>query len=524
MTLLTGDAYFPGGMGEFVAHQNSFLVFEEGPSQDVILQWATYRDASDQCSLSRIWGGIHPPADDIPGRLIGRTIGIEAFHFAETYFDPNQQADVVSITAEPAVVNGATNGTAGFALSVTYDRDMDILAAPQLSFPVENPLNTLVFHADSSGWLNAYTYRARYDVLNSNESLDNIDVQIVGALDEAGQAQAIFAAQNVFDIDRIAPTFTSLSSNRLLLADADTGIATFRMELLFDAEMDTNTAPTLTFPQEDPLAQSISPRPDSSRWLNAFTYQAAYDLADAGETLSEIDVQISGAMGKNARPQVPFLLADYFSIDTENPEITLFSANINPLTLSDAGTATFAISLLFSEAVDTTLQPLLSFPNEDPLAVSLQFNAAQSGWTDALHYTARYDVSASAATLPNIDLAVSGDLLDLAGNLLVPGLAADLFSIEVQVSTGFDPQFSSGSIHLFPNPVSQGEPLQVSVPDGNWISEWKLLHLNGQVLLRQTGHTTELLLDTQHLSPGVYLLWMQINETGTAYGKVVVRP
>lgn len=31
------------------------------------LEWATYRDASDQCSLSRIWGGIHPPTEDVPG-------------------------------------------------------------------------------------------------------------------------------------------------------------------------------------------------------------------------------------------------------------------------------------------------------------------------------------------------------------------------------------------------------------------------------------------------------------------------
>lgn len=87
LTLLTGDAYFPGGMGEFVAKKNQFLVFEEGPSVDVVLQWATYRDASDQTSLSRIWGGIHPPADDIPGRLIGQQIGIEAFNYAEKYFN-----------------------------------------------------------------------------------------------------------------------------------------------------------------------------------------------------------------------------------------------------------------------------------------------------------------------------------------------------------------------------------------------------------------------------------------------------
>ena len=86
MTMLTGDAFFPGGMGQFNADQNEFLVFEEGPSMDIVLQWATYRDASDQCSLSRIWGGIHPPADDVPGRLIGEKIGVDAFDFAETYF------------------------------------------------------------------------------------------------------------------------------------------------------------------------------------------------------------------------------------------------------------------------------------------------------------------------------------------------------------------------------------------------------------------------------------------------------
>lgn len=86
MTLLTGDAYFPGGMGEFSCPKNAFLVFEEGPSEDVTLQWATYKDASDQCSLSRIWGGIHPPADDIPGRKIGEVIGHEAFAYAERYF------------------------------------------------------------------------------------------------------------------------------------------------------------------------------------------------------------------------------------------------------------------------------------------------------------------------------------------------------------------------------------------------------------------------------------------------------
>lgn len=91
LTLLTGDPYFPGGMAEFVAKKDEFLVFEKGPSSDVRLQWATYRDASDQTSLSRIWGGIHPPVDDIPGRKIGIEVGHRGFAKAKTYF--NGEAD-----------------------------------------------------------------------------------------------------------------------------------------------------------------------------------------------------------------------------------------------------------------------------------------------------------------------------------------------------------------------------------------------------------------------------------------------
>ena len=94
MTKLTGDEYFPKGLGEFhVAANSGFLVIEKGPSVDVTLQWATYRDASDQCSLSRIWGGIHPPMDDIPGRNAGIAISNEVFDLAKTYFYRDNDGD-----------------------------------------------------------------------------------------------------------------------------------------------------------------------------------------------------------------------------------------------------------------------------------------------------------------------------------------------------------------------------------------------------------------------------------------------
>ena len=124
ITLLTGDEFFPGGVGEFVAPKNEFLVFEEGPSVDITLQWATYRDAADQTSLSRIWGGIHPPVDDIPGRLIGEKIGIAAFDLANNYFD----GSIITSVTDPfeAEILVFPNPSLGQTLTIRIDQNFQM--------------------------------------------------------------------------------------------------------------------------------------------------------------------------------------------------------------------------------------------------------------------------------------------------------------------------------------------------------------------------------------------------------------
>ena len=87
ITSITGDPYFPGGLKEITFEKNSFLEFESGPSERITLQWATYREASDETCLSRIWGGIHPPVDDIRGRIVGEKVAIDAIEFANLLFE-----------------------------------------------------------------------------------------------------------------------------------------------------------------------------------------------------------------------------------------------------------------------------------------------------------------------------------------------------------------------------------------------------------------------------------------------------
>ncbi|MEN8233918.1 MAG: vanadium-dependent haloperoxidase [Actinomycetota bacterium] len=85
LTALTGSPYFPGGFGEWRIEADS-LEFESGPTEDVVLRWATYRDGADQAGISRLYGGIHVRSDDFEGRIIGAEIGKAAWERAQQLF------------------------------------------------------------------------------------------------------------------------------------------------------------------------------------------------------------------------------------------------------------------------------------------------------------------------------------------------------------------------------------------------------------------------------------------------------
>jgi hypothetical protein len=80
----TGSPFFPGGLGTYT---NYILGFENGPSLPVNLQWASYYDAADQAGISRIWGGIHPPIDNLAGRRAGRQVGKRVWLLVKRYWD-----------------------------------------------------------------------------------------------------------------------------------------------------------------------------------------------------------------------------------------------------------------------------------------------------------------------------------------------------------------------------------------------------------------------------------------------------
>lgn len=531
MTHLTGDPFFPGGMGEFIAPQDDFLVFEEGPSQDIVLQWATYRDASDQCSLSRIWGGIHPPADDIPGRLIGITIGNDAFAHAESYFDPNGQTDVASISPSILIIASQDTGIAHFGLTVVFDNSMDTSSVPSLIFPVEDPtINSLVFNPDSSSWLSPYTYEARYDVLYSGELLDSIDVRVAGALNTEGQAQAAFDARDQFTIEMQAPSVDMLIPNRTMLADGNTGPAAFRFQVRFDEEMDMLVAPQVSFPGTNPLLQSFLIRPDSTRWQDPQTYVIVYDLLDADETLPKIDIVVESAKDVYGNLQTPYFGTNELSIDTQNPDLLSLVAGTDTIQYADIGMGTFDLTLSFSEKINPAVHPLITFPAENPLACCLVENTGASGWVSDSIYLATYDVLDTISSLLDIDIHIAGSITDLIGNSFSPQSETDVFHINIQAdSSTLSIEPSSGELisHIYPNPIKRGEELQLefeatSKPLKLTVFDAIGKQVRSQILKGNAGDRKESL-STSALSPGLYLLSIQL-EKGLLTGRFWVQP
>lgn len=96
MTAFTGSKWFPHGLFSYTISQ---LINEAGPTQPVILQWASYYDAADQVGLSRIWGGIHPPADDIAGRRVGAQVGSNVWALARSFFNGSVTNTPVTLAA-----------------------------------------------------------------------------------------------------------------------------------------------------------------------------------------------------------------------------------------------------------------------------------------------------------------------------------------------------------------------------------------------------------------------------------------
>lgn len=114
-------------------------------------------------------------------------------------------------------------------------------------------------------------------------------------------------------------------------------------------------------------------------------------------------------------------------VDGNRPLITSVTPSLTPITDADAGTSTFSLTVVFGEAMNTSVNPTIAFPIEDPSSTLTLNNGS---WLNSTTYVESYNVLDANENIPNIDIAV-GSGQDLAGNTMVVSNQADIFSVNM---------------------------------------------------------------------------------------------
>ncbi|MEY2938426.1 MAG: hypothetical protein RL062_1015, partial [Bacteroidota bacterium] len=389
MTAITGDEYFPGGMGVFEAPMNTYLVFEDGPSDSVQLQWATYRDASDQCSLSRIWGGIHPPMDDIAGRKIGMEVAADAIAFADQFWV--DQAPKITLLQSPTYVNDQ-DVVSGFYIEAHYDRPMDMGADPELTH-----LNSAVWNhiaLDDNYWLNDSVYRWVYTVVDLNAVLSDIDVKIMGAISNAGDVQRIFYGNNIFIIDTENPYVLSngLSSDFI---NESVVLSGFSMSLDFNEPVWANAYSVISNSATLNTATWTSSNAGDSTILLSGT------LLDVNEVMTSPNMVIQSITDWAGNAMVLYGADLNLTIDTESPVVESWNLSATNIDETAAGTD-FSVQLTFIEAMDTSSIPQLSWTG------NIAISAINEGWLDSLNYVWNFVVEDNDVNVSGVAFTASG--------------------------------------------------------------------------------------------------------------------
>ena len=208
------------------------------------------------------------------------------------------------VTENPSVIADANVGDQTFTLTIGYDEPMDTGMAPTVSFAtaLEDPSSTIALDP-ASGWTNDTTYVARYDVVDANEEISDIDARVTGARDLAGNAQVQYDEADVFSIDTANPTITWNREFPAAVQDADTDCSlTFPIEILvtdnccIDAG---NVVVTVSDPPDATVAHTLAKTQEGTsavRITGGVTLSALTD----GEATVTIDVNAEDCCGNGA--------------------------------------------------------------------------------------------------------------------------------------------------------------------------------------------------------------------------------
>lgn len=427
LSLITGSPFFPGGMMEYVFNANEFLEFELGPSNTVKLQWATYKDASDQCSLSRIWGGIHPPVDDIPGRIIGDKIGPVGVQFANEIIQKEVPGFQAVLVSNDSISQNDWNTLVSF--NFEFNLSMDTSYLPALTFLYHSPLDSNVFQSVGMNWLDSNNFEASFMVLPTVQILDSI----VFALDSAIAANGIMQKKSIFEkkiwVNTRNPTITSVLPS-VSLVNTVNSLNGFDLYVKLDAPCITQHLPSFEIVQPNALNNSIVFNATSSSWITNDSVMLSFDIVLNDDVESFIAFEISNIVDVFGNVLPTYIDSLVFEIDTKLPSIVNAQINKTVFNRSDFGMNKVEMTFDFDKVMDTAGLPLLSFSFSHLQNQPIVFNQISSNWTSSSSCNYVFHLPQSSLELFDVDVYFM-NFTDTSGNFCEDTLSA-FFTIDTK--------------------------------------------------------------------------------------------
>lgn len=440
---ITGSPYFPNGLGEFVAIQNEFLQFEEGPSTTITLQWASYRDAADQCSLSRIWGGIHPPIDDIPGRMIGDVVGEICFLKADSIFS-NELQSMISANISDTVINIYDIGSS-IDLDIELNTPMNISITPQVAIsPIE--LNQVI-GTNQIYWVDSFHLVIEMNV--NNEVIEQLSsmIRVEGLETGTGINLAEINLENFLIVDTKKPQILSLFDTSIVLSDEHT-LNGYQGLTHIDEPCDTNLVPSFQFLNS---GSSLNLNSNNSVWNTSQEFIASFDFVDLNEEIDSISVTVNNIKDLFGNPLANPTHNNVCSIDTKNPGIDNVFLSDTLINIADVSNNLQIQTIVsFDEVMDTSTAPNLKVYNGNTEHTSVLMNPFASAWLDQHTFLTELWVTNDEHDRINLNVFCF-EAFDVNGNAIIDTLIAsnlysDLRGPEVETIVSISEIISDNSV------------------------------------------------------------------------------
>ncbi len=327
-----------------------------------------------------------------------KSINLLSYIFAASFLLGN----VLSVYSQKIETDPNNIGTTTqtFIVTVTYLNNMDMTAGfPTLTYKLQADQSTVDLSAILTNpqpeWGGPKIFQTTYTVDHSQKvNYSNIFISVSGGKQDNGNpGPGISGGDFSIALDDIDGTLTLVPANV-----NDGSGQEFVITASYNYPMKAS-APTISFNPSLPQAFTYK----SSGWIDQNNYEVKYSVTKGNYSPTEHGVKFTNAQGIDDRNSKE--LTRNFMVDFSHPSCIIAPTPLNITPSTDQLT----LNIAYNEEMDNTTAPSISFS-----AAFSPTLLAESGWSNAKTYTAKYSIPSSNLKVQSVITVQQAK--DLAGN------------------------------------------------------------------------------------------------------------